>query len=260
MNWLDPNSWPAFSADAQKAMFQPWAGLSTIPGFGSLPGAPSGAATPGEGPWQINDLVKRAMEGWTAFAQAGVSRRKSGDATPDPGLLQKLFNPDEWSRAMTGGISASLQRLTEAPTYATPTNLDRKVSNAQKLWVERAKDVQGYQQVVQAAWTRAFLDFTRRVNDPKSEALTSGRAVLDLWLSVANEALLEMHHRPEFLEAQRKMTRSSAEYRLAEQELAEVFCSTHHIPTRTEMDEVQKTIHELKRELRAMRRQGATKG
>jgi hypothetical protein len=28
----------------------------------------------------------------------------------------------------------------------------------------------------------------------------------------------------------------------------------HHIPTRTEMDEMQKTLVELKRELRAMRR------
>ena len=36
--------------------------------------------------------------------------------------------------------------------------------------------------------------------------------------------------------AQRAMTRSSAEYRLAEREIAEGFCEVHHIPTRTEGD------------------------
>ena len=50
------------------------------------------------------------------------------------------------------------------------------------------------------------------------------------------------------------MTRSSTEYRLAEREIAEAFCEMHHIPTRTEMDEMQKAVTELKRELRAVRR------
>jgi len=108
--------------------------------------------------------------------------------------------------------------------------------------------------VVQAAWLRAFETMRKALADAKGAPLESARAVLDLWLSIANEALLEMHHRPEYLEAQRKMTRSAAEYRLQEQELAEVFCTMHHIPTRTEMDEAQKTIVELRREVRALKR------
>ncbi len=56
-----------------------------------------------------------------------------------------------------------------------------------------------------------------------------------------------------FLEAQRKMTRSSAEYRLQEREIAEVFCEMHHIPTRSEVDELQRTVIELRRELRALK-------
>ena len=44
------------------------------------------------------------------------------------------------------------------------------------------------------------------------------------------------------------------EDRLAEQEIAEAFCEMHHIPTRTEMDEVQRSVTELKREVRGLRR------
>ena len=62
----------------------------------------------------------------------------------------------------------------------------------------------------------------------------------------ANKALLEMHRSEEFLEAQRRMTRSSTEYRLAEREIAEAFCEMHHIPTRTEMDEMQRAVTELR--------------
>ena len=239
-------------------MFQSWGAM--IPGAAPVASeAGSGQQDSFAGLQAMNDLVRRSMESLTALVQP-PSRTKSAKGATDSSMLTKLFDPAEWSRAMTSGIDASLQRMTEAPTYATPVNLDRKVSNAQRLWLERAKDIQAYQQVVQAAWNRAFEDFTRKVNDPKAPPLSSGRAILDLWLGVANEALLQMHHRPEFLEAQRRMARSGAEYRLQEQELAEVFCAAHHIPTRTEMDEVQRTMHELKRELRALKRQIAAKG
>jgi poly[(R)-3-hydroxyalkanoate] polymerase subunit PhaE len=52
------------------------------------------------------------------------------------------------------------------------------------------------------------------------------------------------------------MTRSSTEYRLAEREIAEAFCEVHHIPTRTEVDELQRTVAELRRELRALKKKG----
>jgi polyhydroxyalkanoate synthesis regulator phasin len=91
----------------------------------------------------------------------------------------------------------------------------------------------------------------KALNDPKGAPIESGRGMLDLWLATANKSLVEMHRSDQFLEAQRRMTRSSTEYRLAEREIAEAFCEMHHIPTRTEMDEVQRTVTELRRELRA---------
>jgi polyhydroxyalkanoate synthesis regulator phasin len=123
----------------------------------------------------------------------------------------------------------------------------------QKLWVERARDVEHYWEVVQGAWNRALERFMKAVNDPGAPALKSGRQMIDVWLSSANNALVEMHRSKEFLEAQRRMTRSSAEYRLAEREIAEAFCEMHHIPTRTEMDEVQRTMTELRREIRRLK-------
>src|SRR5206468_11112565 len=114
-------------------------------------------------------------------------------------------------------------------------------------------------EVVQGAWNNALARFMKTLNDPKGEAITSGRQMLDAWLATANAALIEMHRSREFLEAQRKVTRSSTEYRLAEREIAEAFCEMHHIPTRTEMDEVQKTVTELRRELRGMRREAEVK-
>lgn len=255
MNWFDQSTWSGFLSEAQKKMFEPWTAAKgmSFPGMGFPGVSPSGANPLQDGLEKMNDLVKRSMEGWATMVQSATPAQ-AGKPAFDPAMLGKLFDPAEWSKAMAGGADFSLERLTEGPTYATPTDIDRKIRKAQQLFMQRAKDIDGYRQVVQAAWTRAFEQMVKALNDSNAPPLTSARAVLDLWLGIANDALIEMHHRPEFLEAQRKMTRSSAEYRLQEQELAEVFCAANHIPTRTEMDEAQKTIIELKREVRALKR------
>ena len=64
--------------------------------------------------------------------------------------------------------------------------------------------------------------------------------------------LVETHRTPEFLEAQRRLTRSGAECRLQEREIVEAFCEMQQTPTRTEMDEVQREVYELRRRLRAL--------
>ncbi|MEO8626638.1 MAG: poly(R)-hydroxyalkanoic acid synthase subunit PhaE [Betaproteobacteria bacterium] len=248
MSGVEQKDWAAFWLEKQKNMLQSW-----IEGKGIVPLVGSGAAeTAQDGMHQINDLIKRSMEGWAALAPSASA--PSGQPSVDIAALSKLFDPVEWSRAMSGGVDFSLEKLTEGPTYATISDLDRKILNAQRLWLQRAAEIESYRQVVQTAWNRAFERFGNSINDKSAPPLKSARAVLDLWLSTVNEALLEMHHLPEFLEAQRRMTRSASEYRLQERELMEAFCEANHIPTRTEMDEMQREVQDLKRELRAIKR------
>jgi hypothetical protein len=69
--------------------------------------------------------------------------------------------------------------------------------------------------------------------------------------------LIETQRSEAFVEAQRKMLRSASDHRLQEQEIAEAWCEAFHVPTRTEMDEMQRTVTDLRRQLRALQRAGA---
>ncbi len=238
------NEWLKFWNENQKSLFQQWA-----------EGKPSPFAMHGEPPpgtEVMSDLMKRSREEWASLAKNAWSK----GGTCDPAAMQKLFDPAEWKRAGSH-FDVGMEKLTEGPTYATLWDLDKKMLGVQKLWVERARDVEQYWEVVQGAWNRAVERFMKAVNDPKAAPIKSGRGMLDLWLGTANQSLVEMHRSKEFLEAQRRMTRSSTEYRLAEREIAEAFCEMHHIPTRSEVDELQKTIIDLKRQIRALKREPA---
>ena len=106
------------------------------------------------------------------------------------------------------------------------------------------------------AWNEAVKRFLREINDTQGTPITSWRELTDVWVKTANESLLETHRTPEFLEAQRRLTRSGAECRLQEREIVEAFCEMQQTPTRTEMDEVQREVYALRRRLRALERSG----
>ncbi len=232
--------WLKFWQDNQKNLFQAWAeGKATAK-------PPEGGGDP------MGELMKRSMEEWAALAQEAWTQSGRFDAD----MLSKAFDPAEWRRAGTR-FDMGLEKLTEGPTYATLFDLDRKILNAQKLWIDRTRDIEHYYEVVQGAWNRAYERFLKSVGAKEGPPIKSFRQVLDLWLATANTALIEMHRSKEFLDAQRRMTRSSTDYRLAEQSIAEAFCEIHHIPTRTEMDEMQRAVTELKREVRSLQRKAA---
>ena len=241
------NEWMRYWSENQKSLYQAF--MNGKPPPFAMMGEPPPAGEPESQAELASELMQKAMEQWTTVARQAWSKGKGFD----PDAMKKLFDPGEWKRAGSQ-FDMGLEKLTEGPTYATLWDMDKKMLKAQKLWVERARDVEGYYAIVGNAWNKTLQRFLKAVNDPKGEAITNGRGLLDLWLSIANQALLEMHRSESFLEAQRRMTRSSAEYQLAEREIAEAFCEMHHIPTRTEMDEVERTLTQLRREIRALKK------
>jgi hypothetical protein len=64
------------------------------------------------------------------------------------------------------------------------------------------------------------------------------------------------HRTPEFLEAQRRLTRSGAECRLMEREIVDLLRDSANAHA-YRVDEVQRGVYELRRRLRALEKAGA---
>jgi polyhydroxyalkanoate synthase subunit PhaE len=198
---------------------------------------------------ELRDTWKESIEKWTELVS---QRNKSGSLTPE--ALRALFTPGRWSGSGSGAFDAALQQVLEGPKYATLFDLDRQLLVLRQLSVQRDQDVAAYQAVVNKGWNTAFERFASRWPTAKEEAPATWRGLADRWLGVVNDSLIDVHRSDEFIEAQRKMLRSASDYRLQERKMAEAWCEAFHIPTRTEMDEMQKTVTELRRQLRSLQR------
>ena len=219
-----------------------------VPGAGAIPTAPIPSIESGLA--QVQDLWRGAIEKWMALApQAGATTGNVDD------VLKALFDPAQWAQAGLGPLDRAIEHLVDGPSYATLWTLDRKLLRAQKLRADWTRDLASWQLIMQGAWNEALQRFVAAVHATDAQPIRTWRELADLWVSTANDTLTQTHRTPEFLEAQRRLTRSSTECRLAEREIMEAYCEMHHIPTRTEVDDLSRAVYELRRELRALRRE-----
>jgi polyhydroxyalkanoate synthesis regulator phasin len=213
-------------------------------------------ATDTQGPLQeqfsdLRDTWQESIEKWTDLVKQG------SQAVPvTPEALRELFTPARWSGTGTGSFDAGLRHALEGPKYAMLFDLDRKLLALRQLASERDRDVAAFHAIMLKAWNTAFERFSASVASTKAQAPATWRGMADRWLAVVNDTLIEVQRSDAFIEAQRKMLRSASDHRLQEQKIAEAWCEAFHVPTRTEMDEMQRTVTELRRQLRALQRAG----
>lgn len=195
------------------------------------------------------------LESMRRWVQA--SHQAAHDAKVDPELWRSVFDPDRWMKQGAAPFDAALERLLDGPKNSIPWALNEKLLRLSQLTAQHARDSSDYHRLQRDAWTRAIDRFPARAEQKAGEGPCTFRELLDLWIDTVNESLLEMHRSPQFLNAQRSLTRSSTDLRLQERELVEMYCEAHHLPTRSEIDEVQRTLADLRREVRALKRSAA---
>jgi polyhydroxyalkanoate synthase subunit PhaE len=192
------------------------------------------------------------MDFWTTFAQAIPTQAGALDG----GAMEALVDPSAGSRNALGP-SGSKSELANVPSLATLWDWDQKTLKAYGAWVALQHAIAAQRAIVDAAWADAstrFQELISRSVDAKNPAITSWRAGLDLWLATANTRLLEMQRSDEFLAAQRHLLAAAMDYRLKLREIAEEVSELFQVPGRGEVDELARMVHELRREVRALKR------
>ena len=161
-----------------------------------------------------------------------------------------MMDPTRFLFAGTDEINQAIQRLVEGPEFADIGTIERQVLKATREWMALREASAAYRGVTSAAWSRAFQTFSAETAKNPGLLQQGFRAVLDRWLVIANEELIRTQRTDDFLKAQRELLSAGVTYRLKERELVEVWCETHSIPTRTEVDDLHRTVHDLRRQVR----------
>jgi polyhydroxyalkanoate synthase subunit PhaE len=200
------------------------------------------------------------MNLWSSASElsATITRGMGAGDKPDPlvtEMLSRIFDPRLWFSS--GNMDEALQRLAEGPRLADLWDVERKFLTVFNSWVALRQRSLEHNTVMLEAWMQAAGALAKRLNEmaEAGETIESPRALLTLWVETANDVMLETQRSERFLNAQRELLKASTDLRLAQNQVAEFYSEMFGYPTRAELDDVHKTVTELRRELRALKRQ-----
>ena len=213
-----------------------------------------GTAETGESGESFRKVVESSRKLSEALAPAAGQTGAADGVTME--LLRKIFDPREWLSA-TGYMDENVRRMTEGPKLADLGQVERKFVVLMNALSEARAQSARHSLLVLEAWSKAANEFASKLNEvvTKGGPLGTRTDTVDLWVEIANRHLLEAQRSAPFLETQRKLLRASSALRLAQQDIADFYSELLGMPTRSEIDDLSKTVAELKREVRAERQQ-----
>ena len=237
-----------------------------------------GVPTAGEGPPAMPDLqsfqtAQAAFQQALANAQAisstfakSIAAKGKSDAEGEAAdsitaqIMAKIFDPRSWLSGTTE-VDEALNRMAEGPRLADLWNVERKFASLTAAWLALRRRNLEQNTVMLEAWSKAAGLFSKAVNEraEKNEPLESARALMALWVETANDTLLETQLTEGFLRSQRDTLKASTDLRLAQQDIGEFYSEMFGYPTRAELDDVHKTVTELRREVRTLARAARAK-
>jgi hypothetical protein len=205
--------------------------------------------------------LAQLFRSWTTFGDSlwGSPAGVAGEARPGAAAFGALPESVWLSLASGGAVNESLRRMAEGPRLADVGAPERLMAKLTQLWLSVQKSARNYESVVAGAWVHANTRFVERLSQRSGTGtdIADAKEALKVWLDIANQVLLETHRSQKFLDAQRQLLRDGMDFMLAEREFVETLVEPAGLPTRTEIDEVHRSVYELKRRVRTLERASA---
>lgn len=193
---------------------------------------------------------------WTQAAQNWMGQQPAQQpAEMATQALNYLINPATFMQSGFELLGQTFSKLVNGPEFADIGMLEKKVLKSGADWQAFRAAAQRFQQVISDAWLRAYQHFSEKFTEREEQADSNPEALLQQWLKIADEELVSTLRSPEFLEAQRDFFAAGSAYRLRYREFVELWCESHTLPTRSEVDDLHRIVHELRREVRQLKKQ-----
>lgn len=207
-------------------------------------------------PWPLIGPWQAVAEMWAMWSEVGeVVAKERLEKTKE--LLTRTWNPEFWR---TGGLApflAELQEVLSLPRLADLPNVDMNALQPMNSMFEVVGLLQQYLSISVPLWMTISQRFQAELAARKKagDGVKSHGATLDLWNSVVDRALMEFNRSVEFADIQRRLLRASANCRLQMRAIGERSARLFDMPTRSEMIDAYRRIHDMQREIQQLRRE-----
>ncbi len=187
---------------------------------------------------------------WLAFMEKSSAAGHLGEATLGGSAnLSRLLS-------MESEMFPFLSGLAQMPGMGLSREKNAKLLRLMDAVVDMRRTNLKFQTAMSQGMAKAVETTVERLGDlkAKGEKINTVRGLMKLWFTSADGTLMHVFNSPEFLAIQNEMTTANNEYRIRQRAVLEDIFQKLDIPTRSEIDDAYKIIHDLKMEVRALKK------
>ncbi len=148
-------------------------------------------------------------------------------------------------------LSSMILQTKPIPTLDTFMGADQNLMGFSKASLEFTAAATELQTLVIAKFVDASENY---VSENTTENESKEKTISD-WLSSTNSDVLEFQQSKVYMDAQKKYVTSLTKFQKAYRALVEDFQVLNHLPTQSEIDDISKGLHDLKKEVRTLKSQ-----
>lgn len=154
----------------------------------------------------------------------------------------------------------TLGNLIQTPSLGQTREYNAKLLAGFDAWAQLYKATSDYQVVLANIQVRSFEELMKELVSlaEKGETVKNWRHFQQVWSNVADRVFAEAFQSEENLKLRGNFLNAINAYRLHQQELMELSMKMMNLPTRSEVDEIHKTIYELRKEVKSLKKRLAS--
>ncbi|MEM1317801.1 MAG: poly(R)-hydroxyalkanoic acid synthase subunit PhaE [Pseudomonadota bacterium] len=164
------------------------------------------------------------------------------------------FTMDAWANFAPEQLRDILDSVAQGPRFADLAAPWMDAAQTSREWLDYQRAAMEFANVLRNAWGRAYATYAQ---DWSLDDLKTGDVdgALQAWLKVANAELLSTQRTSEYLDAQKNLLRAGLDVKARMNEAAEQWAEAWQMPTRSEVDDMAKQLHDLRSTVRRLKRE-----
>jgi class III poly(R)-hydroxyalkanoic acid synthase PhaE subunit len=146
--------------------------------------------------------------------------------------------------------------LLQSPSLGYTREFNNKLFQGFDAWINFSKANFDYQVVLLDVWLKAPEELMRELasSEEKGETIQNWQQFLEVWSSIFDRVFAERFGSGDTVEIQGTFLNAAMIYRFHQQQLIEVFLKMWDLPTRSEVDEIHRSIYELRKEIKSLKK------
>ncbi len=152
---------------------------------------------------------------------------------------------------------SSIGQFLETPSLDDLQRVYESLQQSFAVWTQMHQAIEAYHHILIDTWLNAYGTLLGNLGKlaQEGDAVESVRDFLNRWATTADEAFKQTFLTKPFAQAQSHLVNTVMMFRQKQLHLSDSIMKLYGLPTRSELDEAHRRIYELRKEMKALKRQ-----